>query len=60
MPQPTRKKKQEFTSAPVSHNHDPIHPGLLSLLTYALQHRHSAQWVSAILAILSREGVARG
>ena len=34
--------------------------GLLILLDYARQHRHSYQWVGAILTILQRQGVAHG
>jgi hypothetical protein len=38
---------------------DPL-AGLLALLAYAFQHRHSPRWVPAILTILARGGHADG
>ena len=53
----------------IPQNHDPAneivtnpayHVGLLILLAYASQHRHSRQWVGAIQHILAREGTKGG
>lgn len=35
-------------------------PPLLTLLHYATTHKHSRQWVGAILTILAQKGVAHG
>ncbi len=34
--------------------------GLMTLYSYAAQHAHSRQWISALLTILAQEEVARG
>jgi hypothetical protein len=41
-----------------NHDHSEIsnHPGLLTLLAYAHSHRHSSQWIGAILTIFERKG----
>ena len=52
-------KSNYTTVGPIAlaHSH---HTALLGLMAYALQHRHSRQWIRPLLRLLARQEVTRG